>query len=436
MPFTLLGNNALITDPTKIRQDLTSLALHSAVADNKSAYNLTNSFIDQFEDDTGIATETNTDRNSSEYITTAVSSVTSIGGSNTNIPLGSFSSRTEYNPTTGGWSSSYTNDAIRQGNSYYTSYHVDQLFDMAYEFKIFIYFVDSAGNQTHFQYPAYTLFFSTNISQSPDAQWSGFGNNHVSDNNYGDTSHAQLFDGTTNQNIMGASSFTNSSLANAQNSNVTVTGNHRIANYHNANQDSGSKGFFLHNKRSSNELVAGFCASNTLSEANSKSYAKVTVNTSGITDGLFAMGGGLASGTTGTRYVSMTYNGGGTGTSERTYGTANVTTLNGTGTIIGNTQTASSSTTKVSGVMLYKDSSGTATLGTDLKVYFSCDNGSNWTEVSSYGTVSPEFTTGIKMIRLGETTCTAGTQIKYKAEFANQSSGSKETQLHGIGLNY
>ena len=86
--------------------------------------------------------------------------------------------------------------------------------------------------------------------------------------------------------------------------------------------------------------------------------------------------------------------------------------------------------------MLYKDNAGTATIGTDLKIYFSCDNGSNWTEASSYGTVSPVFSTGVKMIRLGDTTCTAGTQIKYKAVWANQSSGSKETQLHGIGMNF
>ena len=86
--------------------------------------------------------------------------------------------------------------------------------------------------------------------------------------------------------------------------------------------------------------------------------------------------------------------------------------------------------------MLYKDNAGTATIGTDLKIYFSCDNGSNWTEAASYGTVSPVFSTGVKMIRLGETTCTSGTQILYKAVWANQSGSSKETQLHGIGMNY
>ena len=104
--------------------------------------------------------------------------------------------------------------------------------------------------------------------------------------------------------------------------------------------------------------------------------------------------------------------------------------------LISNASVASSAQTKVSGVALYKDNAGTATLGTDLKIYFSCDNGSNWTEAASYGTVSPVFSTGVKMIRLGDTTCTSGTQVKYKAVWANQASGSKDTQLHGIGMNY
>ena len=36
-------------DLSSIRRDIGALALHSAVADNKAAYNLPNSFIDQFE---------------------------------------------------------------------------------------------------------------------------------------------------------------------------------------------------------------------------------------------------------------------------------------------------------------------------------------------------------------------------------------------------
>ena len=118
----------------------------------------------------------------------------------------------------------------------------------------------------------------------------------------------------------------------------------------------------------------------------------------------------------------------------RIFGKAKIITINATGTIIGVASTASSSRTKVSGVMLYKNDAGTATIGTDLKIYFTCNGGTNWTEAASY-TTSSDFSTGVKTIHLGETTCTAGTDVRYKAEWANQSA-TKVTQLHGIGVNY
>tara|TARA_Y100000004_G_scaffold110045_1_gene123466 strand:+ start:1559 stop:2893 length:1335 start_codon:yes stop_codon:yes gene_type:complete len=110
--------------------------------------------------------------------------------------------------------------------------------------------------------------------------------------------------------------------------------------------------------------------------------------------------------------------------------------INATGTAIQNTNTVGSAKTEVGGTILYKDNQGTATLGTDLKVYFSCDGGSNWTEASSYNAITPVYSTGIKQVRLGKTTCTSGTNVLYKVEWANQVASSKETQLHGIGINY
>ena len=122
--------------------------------------------------------------------------------------------------------------------------------------------------------------------------------------------------------------------------------------------------------------------------------------------------------------------------------TTGITTMGGTtsfsatGTAIQNTNTVGSAKTKVGGTILYKDNAGTGTLGTDLKIYFTCNGGTNWTEASSYSAITPVYSTGIKQVRLGETTCTSGTDIRYKAVWANQASGSKETQLHGIGINY
>ena len=142
------------------------------------------------------------------------------------------------------------------------------------------------------------------------------------------------------------------------------------------------------------------------------------------------------------RYIQITPNSSVT-TSTATWlrqfvwGTSAIThTINSTGTAIQAANTVGSAKTKVGGTILYKDAAGTATLGTDLKIYFTCNGGSNWTEASSYSAITPVYSTGIKQVRLGETTCTSGTDVRYKVEWANQVSSSKETQLHGIGVNY
>ena len=109
------------------------------------------------------------------------------------------------------------------------------------------------------------------------------------------------------------------------------------------------------------------------------------------------------------------------------------TTINATGTLISDPQTASTSRTSASGVIIYEDGAGTNTLGTDLKIYFSCNN-SAWIEASSYGTATTYSGTK-KLVKLGATTCTAGTAIAMKAVWANQSA-SKEARLHGWAVNY
>jgi hypothetical protein len=105
-----------------------------------------------------------------------------------------------------------------------------------------------------------------------------------------------------------------------------------------------------------------------------------------------------------------------------------------TGTALGTTNVPSSAVTEVSGVMLLKHAYGANTLGTDVKVYFTANN-SAWTEASSY-TDAGTFSTGIKMIKLGKTTCTSGSDVRWKVVWANQSQNSKEGHVYGIGLNY
>ena len=70
VPTAQLGN----VDTSGLRNDISTLALHSAIADNKAAFNLTNAFIDQYEDSTGIDVLTACTRNAEgEYVYAATS---------------------------------------------------------------------------------------------------------------------------------------------------------------------------------------------------------------------------------------------------------------------------------------------------------------------------------------------------------------------------
>jgi len=106
---------------------------------------------------------------------------------------------------------------------------------------------------------------------------------------------------------------------------------------------------------------------------------------------------------------------------------------NATGSFEGNAITASS-TNKMGAVITYQDNAGTNTLNTDIILKLSADNGSNYSTATL--TALPDFATGIKMAKVNDLSVTAGTQLKYKIEFANQASGSKEARIRGVSLQY
>ena len=111
-------------------------------------------------------------------------------------------------------------------------------------------------------------------------------------------------------------------------------------------------------------------------------------------------------------------------------------TANATGSFTSTTITPQDSASKSSlGLcLLYKNNAGTNTLNTDIIAKVSADNGSNYSTcvLASKGT----FSTGINIAIAPAISVTAGTQLKYKIEFANQASGSKEGQIHGVALSY
>jgi len=306
-------------DLTSIRNDIATLALHSAIADNKAAYNLPSSFIDQFQDDTGIGTETNVDRNTTnEYVGSVI-----------------------------------TNPA-----RYWQLYNTATSGSGPYHRAIEVY--ENAG--------------ATEVTLTA-----------------GMLSHSGLEAWNT--------------------SNAFNTSNNWF------HTDSPAAGDYMRID---------------LGSGNEKAIDKFRLNLSGNsidTNWNIQFSSDASSWTTaytGWNMVSL-----GTGWHHVTWSQNSA---NATGTLISTAQTANAAQTKVSGVILYKNNEGTATLGTDLKIYFTCNGGTNWTE--STPAAAGTFSSGILMAKCPEVTCTSGTDVRYKAVWANQASGSKETLLYGIAMNY
>ena len=73
-------------------------------------------------------------------------------------------------------------------------------------------------------------------------------------------------------------------------------------------------------------------------------------------------------------------------------------------------------------------------LNTDLVAELSANGGTNYTTATL--TAGGTFSTGISIAAVSGVAVTAGTTPKYRISFANQASGSKETQVHGVALLY
>ena len=90
-------------DDNKLVNDISTLAIRQASNENKGAYNTNSMFVDVFQDDTGIASNTNAPRNSSEYVSTLTAGA--LNNSYTNFSSSNFGSVSN-------WAWSYNNLTI------------------------------------------------------------------------------------------------------------------------------------------------------------------------------------------------------------------------------------------------------------------------------------------------------------------------------------
>jgi hypothetical protein len=387
-----------------VNSDITALALREATNETSAAFNLPNQFIETFTDDTNLGTQTDGDRDSGYWSTIYTSTVAAdAGGTETDYVDGNLY-----------FSSVSSNDNYGDGNDIGISASSD-----------YSYWTQTALLTSDFR----TEFNGTTRNSSTTATAT--------------TANYLEFGITSQQGATG-----DHTTGNAQ-QNLALTTN--TACSHSASSpfiylSTGGYGndIMLRKNNSGSKTniatIAGseWGTSDELSFARNGStlyfmingvikhtFVSGDFNTSGNLYGVFGFGQSGATNMLNCHYRSELSAVKGMATDV----------ANATGTLIQSANTVASAKTKVGGTILYKDNAGTATLGTDLKIYFTCDN-SNWTEADSYNAITPVYSTGIKQVRLGETTCTSGTDVRYKAVWANQAASSKETQLHGIGVNY
>ena len=394
-----LASNAVDLQP--IKSDITALALREATNESSAAFNLPNSFIETFTDDTNLGTQTSGDR-SSGYWATVILGNAFTTDSNTKFLLQS-------NTTNG--STTFTDESATGLT------------------------ITVAGNTQHVTAQAKNGTSSIYFDGSGDQLYTSDGGSTIEDLNTGDfcvemwlrkdstftySNHNTFYIGTGYQWEWASS-------------NLGFYNYQAFGDWTHTNESSAASSDAWHHYASVRQSnTHRFYVDGTQVDTNSGS------TTTDFTDGVIRLGYHTSDAS---RYFKGWIDSVRVSNVNRypddtgfTAPTGNI--ASATGTLIQSANTVGSAKTKVGGTMLYKDNAGTATIGTDLKIYFTCNGGTNWTEAASYNAITPVYSSGIKQVRLGETTCTSGTDVRYKAVWANQAASSKETQLHGIGVNY
>lgn len=366
-------------DDSKIQQDLMVLALQQATDANKAAYSLSNSFIEQFEDATGIDVQTNTNRNASEYISTITAeSFGTLALVNTadRFNKGTLSSRS-FGTNSIIMGSSPDEDGLTTSYNSTTPILIPSGTPFQFEWV-------NSNSTSRGVYVA--ISNSSNLSGNPSniSSW------HISGSYVGQPLNNytfQLGSVNTTDNIQrgtGSGVTPEASITVGNSSTFLITGD--SLNYLRLYENSTLK-FTSANQQNFERAI---CVGNTGGHASTASSVKFALGTAGV--------------------------------------------ANATGNFTSVSKTAPATVSKMGIVVLYKNNAGTATLNTDLVAQVSANNGTNYTTV----TLTPRgtFSTGINIAVANNVTVTSGTSCKYKISFANQSSGTKETQVHGVGLIY
>ena len=355
-----------------ILNDISTLALHQATNNNSSKYNLVNSNVDVYQDSSAVANLVNVVRDTSGEFMSAIA----VTFADTALTINS----TNYSSYISGDAKAY-NSAIASSTEANYNNAGDALAS------------GSLGTKA-------VNIFGTNGGTA--SNWS-FNNNRFTD----DYRSLIIFPLTYAMSFTGVSGFYRSGQTYSMAWNlygISADGytQNTLAGYPNISQASGNSGGMLNNTT--------YSSAGTWNNTTKYPYVGVFLRMS-------------AANTYGYNQLTLS-------------GVASLPTevVSATGNYQSTAQTANASVNKISGVVTYTNASGTNTLNTDIILQVSADNGSNFTNAPL--TAAGTFSTGVLQAVTNDISVTAGTQLKYKIFFANQSAGSKVARINGVSLSY
>ncbi|MDA9663352.1 LamG domain-containing protein [Candidatus Pelagibacter sp.] len=414
-----VSQHASSFDDNKIVNDISTLALRQASNENKVAYNTNSMFVDVFQDATGIASNTNAPHNSSEYVSSVTTGSLPTGtsfylrgdqanGSTTFTDL----STNAFTITNLG-STAHSNDRGKIGStSIYFNGSSNALSggnNSAFHFGTGEFKIDMWVNFPNFDSSTNKVLIAQGGwgTQTDYAGWTFYINSAEQLKFLASAASTGTFDSwyaNLASNVLTWSNNTWYHVSIARNSNgeMKLFRDGQILSLSTATNATGG----ITISPGSRDFKIGSASDNTTASREPMYLDNILVTK------------GSGSGRSSSFTPDTTH-----------YGD----TTSATGNFISNAITAPSSVSKIGAIVTYQNQAGTNTLNTDIVLQLSADNGSNFTTATL--TAMPDFATGIKMAKVNDLSVTAGTQLKYKISFANQS-GSKEARIRGVSLQY
>ena len=402
---------------TNLTNDISTLAIRQATQENKGAYNTNSMYVDVFQDSTGITALTNTVRDGTEFVATKGADTGGIisstkffvdgvdstnpftdligGATGSTNDLSSTSGTPVRSTSTAKWGSNAVIDAADGTIHYGTLANVDwgNAWTIEYWFKNH----SSPSNRDRH-------FSVGNNGNDPHLTW-GF--------DYGGSADINFYNNATNIDPGGTLNYAN-----------TNTNWRHFAFQKHTDGSNGDYSYYVDGTR----IVES-------SHSTFGNIANERFRISGRPTGSGTQGGEYITGYytdilihQERRYTGSSYTLPSVKAALGQYG------ANATGSFTSNNITAPSSITKMGAIVSYEDASGTNALNTDIVLKLSADGGSNFATATL--TALPNYSSSIKMAKVNDVSVTAGTNLKYKIEFANQSAGSKVAKIRGVSLMY